>query len=58
MYLVGFEVEHGQEGVRVCFVAVDFYGAAEQWLREDDVGELGEIEELAVYVEELAQQGF
>lgn len=50
------EIQHGQEGVRIGFVAVYFHSASEQRLREDEVREFGQIEELRVDVEELAQE--
>lgn len=50
------EIQHGEEGVGVRLVAVDLDGAAQQRLREDQVGKLRKIEELGVDVEKLAQQ--
>lgn len=40
------QVQDCEEGVGIGFVAVDFYGAAECGLRQDEVGEGGEVEEL------------
>jgi hypothetical protein len=50
------QVEDCEEGEGIAFVAVDFDGAAEHGLREDEVGEGGQVEEFVVDVEELAQE--
>ena len=55
---VGGKIQDGENGVGVGLVTVDLDGATEERLREDQVGEFGEIEELGVDVEELPQEGF
>jgi hypothetical protein len=56
MYLVRLQVQDCEEGVWVCLVAVDFDSAAERGLRQNQIGQFGEIEKLRIDVEELAQQ--
>lgn len=55
---LGGKGEGGYECVGVCFFPVDFYGGADGGVGEDEVGEGGGVEEGAVDVEELAEEGF
>lgn len=55
-HLVCLEVQDGQERIGIRLVAVDLDGAAEQRLGQNDIGQLGQVKQLAVNVEQLAQQ--
>jgi hypothetical protein len=50
------DVQHGQKRIRVRLLAVDLDRRAEQRLREDQVGQRGQVEQLRVGVEQLAQE--
>jgi hypothetical protein len=52
------KVQYGKESIRVRFNAIRLHGASERRLRQYQVRELGEIEQLGVDVEELSQQCF
>ena len=52
------QIQHGQKSVRIAFLPLTLHRRAQQRLREDQVGEGGEVEEGVVGVEELAEEGF
>jgi len=55
-YLVCVEVQDGEKSIGIRLVAIDLYGTAEQWLRQYNICELREVEELRVDIEELSQE--
>jgi hypothetical protein len=51
------QVQHGQKSERVGLVPAHFDGRPDQRLRQDQVGQRGQVEQPGILVEELAQQG-
>ena len=50
------QIQHGQECIRIRLIALGLHCRSQQRLRQYDVGERTEIEELRICVEQLSQQ--
>lgn len=49
-------IKHGQDGVRIALPPVTFDGGPDQWLRQDEVRKVIDVEKLCIALEKLCRQ--